>query len=72
MERIGKMLRLCSKTYKQGRGIVRDLTHTFVRNYILNTCPTLYFRDWRSAVSLCHKNRAKITVHVCEQKPYTV
>ena len=52
--------------------LYRDLTHTFVRNYILNTFPTLYFKDWRSAVSICHKNRAKITVHVCEQKPYPV
>ena len=64
MERTGKTLRLCSKI------LYRELTHTFVGNYSMNTYPTLYFRDWRSAVSLCHKNRAKITVLVCEQKPY--
>ena len=50
--------------------LYRELTHTFVRNHSVNTYPTLYFRDWRSTVSLCHKNRAKITVLVCEQKPY--
>ena len=34
----------------------------------MNTYATLYFRDWRSAVSLLHKNRTKIIGLVCEQK----
>ena len=33
---------------------------------------TLHFRDWRGAASLLFWNRAKITVLVCEQKPYPV
>ena len=41
-----------------------------VSDQFLNTYATLYFRDWRSAVSLCHKNRTKIIGLVCEQKPY--
>ena len=36
----------------------------------MNIYATLYFRNWRSAVSLCHKNRTKVTFLVCEQKPY--
>ena len=43
--------------------------HTFAGNYSMNTYPTLYFRNWRSAVSLCHKNRAQITLYVCEALP---
>ena len=41
-----------------------------VSDQFLNTYATLCFRDWRSAVSLCHKNRTKIIGLVCEQKPY--
>ena len=33
---------------------------------------TLLFRYWRGAASLRHRNQAKITVFVCEQKPYPV
>jgi len=33
---------------------------------------TLYFRDQRGAASLRYGNRAKITVLMCEQKPYPV
>ena len=36
----------------------------------MNIYATIYFRNWRSAVSLCHRNRTKVTVLVCEQKPY--
>ena len=33
---------------------------------------TLHFRELRGAASLCYRNRAKITVLMCEQKPYPV
>ena len=33
---------------------------------------SLHFRDWRGAVSLRYRNRAKITVLMCEQKSYPV
>ena len=33
---------------------------------------TLHFRDRRGAASLRYRNRAKITVVMCEQKPYPV
>ena len=32
----------------------------------------LYFKDRRGADSLRYRNRAKITVLMCEQKPYSV
>ena len=33
---------------------------------------TLYVRDLGGAVSLRYRNRAEITVLVCEQKPYPI
>ena len=36
----------------------------------MNIYASLYFRNWRSAVSLCHKNGTKVTGLVCEQQPY--
>ena len=33
---------------------------------------TLHFRDQRVAASLRHRNRAEITVLMCEQNPYLV
>ena len=33
---------------------------------------TLHFPDQHSADSLHYRNRAKITVHMCERKPYPV
>ena len=33
---------------------------------------TLHCRDWRGAASLRYRNRAEITVLMCEQKPYPV
>ena len=33
---------------------------------------TLHFRDPRGAASLRYRNRAKVTVVMCEQKPYPV
>ena len=31
-----------------------------------------HFRDWRGAASLCHRNRAEITILMCKQKPFSV
>ena len=35
-------------------------------------CVILHFQDWRDTASLRNRNRAKITVFKCEQKPYRV
>ena len=35
-------------------------------------CVTLHFRDRRGAASVRHRNRAALTVLVCEQKPFMV
>ena len=53
-------------------GITPWLDTLFAGNYGMNTSPTPYFTDWRSAVSLCHKNRAKITLYVCEALPSVI
>ena len=44
------------------RKAIRYGTNTY--NYV-----TLHFRDQRGAASLRYRNRAKITVLMCEQKP---
>ena len=41
-----------------------------LKSYPVYTVLTFHFGDWHSAALLQYRNRNKITIVICEQKPY--
>ena len=70
LKELGKRWKCALWSTKNAAELWSDWTHTSSGDYSMNTYATLYFRDWRNAVSLCHKTRTKIIGLVCDQKPY--